>query len=433
MTPQSSFLIVAPIRAGRKDELRELLAGMNQAPGAVDPDNDVIPFARFDRLHVARLLILEDLTLDDAAAHHYALPTYPPSLAFLGDCDGPTDTFLAELAARAEAGLRRLFSFCADFEPGDDPLCWMQDHDQPPAAMYVNWIGRTVRQIHEEHALRDALVAYAEANRAALAPSAPQEVRQRLIAHATSRQADGTVCLTPPAPTPLIWRVRDTAHLIGVPVALLLLAPVLLLYAPVYAIQLRARETTDPEIAPPPAPATVAALAAIEDRDVTNPFSAFGVVKPGRFRRWSVAFFLWLLDYASRHIFNRGRITRVRTIHFARWVFIDNGKRLLFASNYDGSLESYTDDFINKVAWGLNLVFSNGIGYPRTRWLLLDGAKDEQKFKYYIRRRQIPTDVWYKAYPGLTTVDIERNSRIRDGLARRAMSDAEIRDWLALL
>jgi hypothetical protein len=35
---------------------------------------------------------------------------------------------------------------------------------------------------------------------------------------------------------------------------------------------------------------------------------------------------------------------------------------MLFASNYDGSLESYMDDFINKVAWGLNLVFSNGVG-----------------------------------------------------------------------
>jgi len=40
-----------------------------------------------------------------------------------------------------------------------------------------------------------------------------------------------------------------------------------------------------------------------------------------------------------------------------------------YASNYDGSLDSYMDDFINKVAYGLNLVFSNGIGYPRTSFL----------------------------------------------------------------
>ena len=67
----------------------------------------------------------------------------------------------------------------------------------------------------------------------------------------------------------------------------------------------------------------------------------------------------------------------MKTIHFARWVFIDGKRRMFFASNYDGSLESYMDDFIDKVAWGLNLVFSNGVGYPRTSWLVRGGARNE--------------------------------------------------------
>ena len=112
------------------------------------------------------------------------------------------------------------------------------------------------------------------------------------------------------------------------------------------------------------------ALAALEDHDVTNQFTVFGDLKPGLFRRWLTVFLLWLLDYSARHIYNRGYLTRVQTIHFARWVFLDDRRRLFFASNYDGSLESYMDDFINKVAWGINLVFSNGIGYPRTDWLI---------------------------------------------------------------
>ena len=68
------------------------------------------------------------------------------------------------------------------------------------------------------------------------------------------------------------------------------------------------------------------------------------------------------------------------------------------------------DDFINKVGWGLNLVFSNGVGWPRTDWLIKGGARREQLFKYYQRRHQVPTQVWYKAYPGLTLVDLERNT-----------------------
>jgi len=242
----------------------------------------------------------------------------------------------------------------------------------------------------------------------------------------------GRLTLTPPAPTPFAWRVRNFFHLIGVPIVLLLLAPFLLLYLPIFLVQLRCHERSDPEICPRPDPEHVKKLADLEDHDVTNQFSALGGVKPGLFRRWTVTFLVWILDYGSRHIFNRGFLTRVNSIHFARWVFLDNKKRLFFASNYDGSLESYMDDFINKVAWGLNLVFSNGVGYPRSNWLVLNGAKDEQKFKHFIRRHELPTEVWYNAHPGLTAMDLERNTKIREGIEKPVTTEAEIREWLKL-
>ena len=159
---------------------------------------------------------------------------------------------------------------------------------------------------------------------------------------------------------------------------LLLLTPFLVLYAPFFVWVLRRREATDPVITPRPNPAHVSALTAIEDHDVSNQFSAIGSVKPGWFRLSTLIFLFWVLDFTTRYIYTRGRLARVGTIHFARWVFLDNRRRLLFASNYDGSLDSYMDDFINKVAFGLNLVFSNGVGYPRTKFLILGGAKDER-------------------------------------------------------
>ena len=142
---------------------------------------------------------------------------------------------------------------------------------------------------------------------------------------------------------------------------------------------------------------------------------------------------LLLLNYASRHIYTRGYLTRIQTIHFARWVLLDNNRRVFFASNYDGSADSYMDDFINKVAWGLNLVFSNGVGYPRTRWLLKGGAEDEEKYKRTLRRNQLPSQSWYKASPGLSAFDMARNSRIRQGLVRHNASVEQIREWLSLL
>ena len=91
------------------------------------------------------------------------------------------------------------------------------------------------------------------------------------------------------------------------------------------------------------------------------------------------------------------------------------------------------DDFINKVYFGLNVVFCNGIGYPRTDWLLQGGSADERRFKEFQRRHTVLTQVWYKAYPGLTAVDLDRNTRIRRGLESWLMSEQEAREWLALL
>jgi len=432
MTPQSHFMVVAPLAAQREADVRAVLATMNYRPGVVNPQNDIIPFGQFERLHFARFVLLDDPTLDDITAYGVPRPDVAKALAFLGDCDGSADDFLADLVQRAGAGLRHIFSHCQGFTSDGDLLAWLQDHAQPPAAAYVNWMGRTVRQIRQESALRDALVAYLDQNAAMFAGIGPRESRDMLRQFVDAETQAGRLTLTEPAPTPLSWQVRNVLHSIGVPLLLVLLAPFLMLYSPIFLVQLRRRERQDPEIAPRPDAHHVMHVAELEDHDVTNQFGAIGCLKPGLFRRWTLIFLLWILNYTTRHIFNRGYLTRVKTIHFARWVFLDNKQRMLFASNYDGSLESYMDDFINKVAWGLNLVFSNGVGYPRTDWLILHGAKNEQKFKYYIRRHELPTEVWYNAHPGLTALDMARNTRIREGITQSFMTDDEIVAWLQL-
>jgi hypothetical protein len=50
-----------------------------------------------------------------------------------------------------------------------------------------------------------------------------------------------------------------------------------------------------------------------------------------------------------------------------------------------------------------------------------------------LRRHQLPTNVWYKAYPGLTVFDLERNTLIRRGIEKSHMSDDQLLQWLALL
>ena len=89
MTPQSNFMVAAPIAPDQEAGLRALLATMNSAPGVVDPNNAQVPFARFYRLHVARFVILHDETLADFRLYGVTIDNLPVWLVFLGDCDGP--------------------------------------------------------------------------------------------------------------------------------------------------------------------------------------------------------------------------------------------------------------------------------------------------------------------------------------------------------
>jgi hypothetical protein len=429
-------MVVARIADSREADLRALLATMNSEPGIADPRNPLLPFGDFDRLHFARFVILEDATTVDFAVLGLPVPKFPLQLAFLADCDGDGLAVLADLAQRAEPGLRRIFRHCEGFDAEGDLLAWLKAHDIPVGANYVNWVGRTVRQIREENALRRFLSAKVPRDPLSSRESAgerAQQVRRELIDLVKGEQQAGRLTLSETLPTPLRWRIRNLINAIGVPLVGLVLSPLLLVLAPFVIYRLRRLEKSDPEIYPHPDPEALKALRKLEDRDVTNQFSALGSLKPERFRLWLVKVVLLLIDYACRHVFNRGFLGRVRTIHFARWVFIDGKARIYFASNYDGSHEAYMDDFINKVAWGLNLVFSNGVGWPRTDWLIKRGARFEQRFKYYQRRHQIPSQVWYKAYPGLTALDLIRNARIREGLEKSEMSDAETLSWLSLL
>lgn len=431
MTPQSHFMITAPVQEGRVENLRKLLAGMNKSIGLADPGNSLVPFGQFERLHMARFMIIEATTADDIRAFGKSPYPWPPTLAFLGDFDGDRKSFLGELVERAEAGLRTIFSFCEGYSEQADLLTWMLNRNVKPAANYINWLGRTVVQVHEEAALHKALSEYLPTAVAEVGRDNTRAIRQKLLSHVEMQKYAGLLSLTPEEATPWCWLIRNALHKFGIPLILLLLSPLFLLIAPFFAIRLRMLERSDPELFIRPSREHIEALADFEDREISNQFNVFGYVKPGLFRLLTFKFLLLLTDYVARHVYKRGFLTRIKTIHFARWVFLDNNRRAFFASNYDGSHESYMDDFINKAGWGLNITFGNAIGYPTTRWLIKEGAEREQQFKYTQRRHQLPSEVWYKAYPNLTAVDLARNTRIRKGVEIRQKNEEEIRAWLS--
>jgi hypothetical protein len=432
MTPQSSFMVLAPILPSREKELRALLASVNEGPGRVNANNALIPFATFENLHFARLIILDDKTTGDMGVYGLHRNPYPLYLAFLGDIDGDENSFLKDLVKVAASGLRKIFSCCEKFGADTNILKWMKKRRKPSIANYVNTRGRTVSRIREEATLYEAVQGYIQKN-SSLWNLAPREVHAKLKQFVDAEKASRRLTLSPESRTPFGWWIRNRLHLVGVPLLVLVLSPLLIVIAPFYIVRLRTLEKTDPEVCPRLDQLYGEELSRGEDHYVSNQFSAMGSLKPGLLRLLTAIGVLGTVDYAARHIVRPGRLGRIRTIHFARWVFLDGTERMIFCSNYDGSVETYRDDFINKTGFGINATFGGAVGFPRTNWIVLDGCQDEPNYVEYHRRHTLPTQVWYKAYPGLTAVDLERNERIRKGLEVSSLSDEEASEWVALL
>jgi hypothetical protein len=110
----------------------------------------------------------------------------------------------------------------------------------------------------------------------------------------------------------------------------------------------------------------------------------------------------------------------VSTVHFAQWVLID-ANRYLFLSNYDLTWTTYLDDFGAQIGTGIQKIWGQGAGNPSVTNLTT--------FKEYARSAMVPHQVWYSAYPGLTSVQIHNNEAMRIGL----QSDADEARSLALL
>jgi hypothetical protein len=154
-----------------------------------------------------------------------------------------------------------------------------------------------------------------------------------------------------------------------------------------------------------------------ENKTAQNHMVGLNRVKRGLMRKPTLRVVLWIIHF-TKHLEKSGTLSGVSTIHFARWVVINEGKHLLFLSNYDGDWDAYLGDFVAQASTGLTAIWSNCAGFPRTWFLMWGGAKDERAFKAYARRHQHETLFHYSAYPDLTVAEIENHTAIREALGR---------------
>lgn len=440
-TAQAVFTVVAPVRPERTAELRDVLATIAPDPAA----NETLPLGTVPGLHYASLVL------------HERVPERP-LLVFEANVDGTAEMLLARLVHTAGEGVDSIWSHCVGYPRfgSGERLAYLQDHVVLPGAYHVGTTGRSCAQILAEAELRRAVAAFVDEQRAAgTLPATSLGVREAIIAHVAAR-SDLAWALAPPGPEAVGERLRRALFLTrssdrrGLLLAIAVGAVVawsgrrsparaLGLFAAAWAALIAAfRWTEEREVAEDrPVPDELfEGIETIEDRPgaVTNHLASLVPIKRGR--RGLLRAVLLVIDVAARTIYTKGQLGGIPSIHFAHWSVVDGGRRLLFVSNYDGSWESYLDDFIEKAASGLSAVWSNTEDFPRARWLGVlpgtGGARRGPEFKRMARNSQSPTTIHHCAYPELSVTNISDNTALRRGLIG-SMDEEKAWAWLSRL
>jgi hypothetical protein len=430
MIQQSPLTVLSEIVPERIVPLRQLLQ-------QIDCDvegNGTISFALFPSVHFARFVIIEPMVEDKM---------HPTWLAFSVNYDGTLDELLSELYTHAGSGFDSVYSHCRGYQAGgaNQFHTYIHDHKLPyPNAFYVGHRGLTVKTILKQNKIRKAIEEFLNTNSQQSYPA--DQVKKNIVNHLRTNYSELMEEVPPEIKQKSIWEpillaiavIFFIRFVFGWKVLAGLFLTLFILLGIAYLI-LRWKECTDPQIKIESEESLVSQITSLtsrEDFTVQNQLTHLVAIKPGWFRLGLLKFVLWGINLLALVLYNKGKLGNIPTIHFARWVTIDHGKRLLFFSNFDGSWESYLGDFVDKAAVGLTAVWSNTNLFPKTKNLIQDGATDEQRFKYWTRVHQIPTQVWYTAYKSLSVVNVLNNNLIHQGLFK-TMTPDECKQWLLKL
>jgi hypothetical protein len=405
MAKQHPVTLQASILPGQESQLEALLSTMGNPAGA----SSFFPFNNFEEVHFARWFVAPGTVMRGEVV--------PASLIYSANVDGPAAAHLAALTEQAAPALDRILSHCAGYPSGaaltpHARLAFLRAHTLPTQAFFVGARGRTVRQIRQEAELHEALTDYLHAHpEAARSPvSTLTAIRQWLAA---DRRWDWA---TKPFRMPVMnWPGFILFLLLMLPL-LPFIAILLTLIHLLYENRLTPLGLTINQLNPK----RLNQLMDQEDFVYQNQITQVLEIKPG-LHQVALRLALWVTNQLARIQFVKGALLGTPTIHFARWVIIDKGRRYLFMSNFDGSYDEYLGDFVDNGGWGLNAIYGNSVGYPRTFFLLGKGAYLIDQFLGWGRYYQVPTQAWYSAYPAFGLPQVNNRSALRAGLFARRL------------
>ena len=424
MNVHGAFSVILNVKNENIDKLRSLLVRIDSNPEG----NDMIVFSNIKSIHFARFVLCPSCV----DAYGNAINC---QLVFTTNYDTPLQSHIEELVKQSGKGLWLILSQCESFPEGNYDeitlLHFLKNKNVKANTFYVGVGPRSVLQIRQESQLRTLIENYIDDNRISLLSMSAVLIRDKIKTFVT-KQPDMEWASKPSPKATFSDSFQNILKLIGVVILCILLSPVLLPFVIVWMLCILFNEINSKNVACVCEKEHLESLLIRETGIVQNQFSACGNLKPGWLRLQTVKFLLALTNFLAPYLFNKGKLSGIPTVHFARWLITNDGRQMLFLSNYDGNSESYLRDFIHIAAKQLTLLFSHTVGYPKTRLMVFGGAKDAKDFMTWARQNQLVTNVWYSANPTVSLKNILHNSKIRDGLYGN-MDETQAEQWLSLL
>jgi hypothetical protein len=95
-------------------------------------------------------------------------------------------------------------------------------------------------------------------------------------------------------------------------------------------------------------------------------------------------------------------LTKLNTVHFARFVFLENNTRLAVITTYDGTFDTYINEFIDEIGEVFNALLAHMSDAPP-----LPVQKNRQEFLDYVKKNDLRAiEPFYSAYPKATVLDV---------------------------
>lgn len=396
MNTQSAVFLQAYIKPGQEEALSEIL----HKGGNPLWNGSFFPFEKLETVHFARWVIAPKTD------------QFKASVIYSGNVDGSSEQHLEDLANMFPEALDQIFSHCEEYPDESDRnagtrLAYAKARSQKTPTFYVGAPNRTVSQIRNEKKLHLAIKEFVRENRTEWksGKEAFTAIQEFLKDDPQWDWARNGYQLPKKRPFKMILAIL--LILVLLPLIILMVLGIFLFYE----LPSKPPGTTINEISPE----KMAKLQMHEDIIYQNQLSQVFETKGG-LRKIMLHFLLWVTNYAAKNWFVEGQLFGTPTIHFARWVFIDEGKRFVFFSNFDGTYDGYLGDFVDNNGWGLNAIYGAAKGYPKTYFIFGGGSYKFLQFLGWGRQTQVSTPIWYSAYPWSSLPQIVNKSKLRTAL-----------------